>query len=105
MKYRDRRANPAGKIWDDVWGINPPIPRVRGTFTERLAGLPTQLPLDLLRPIVGCASDPGNLVVDFFNGSGTTGEACIRSGRRYLGVEKSGRFAELARERLERVGN
>jgi DNA modification methylase len=101
LKYNDPRANPDGKLWDDVWGINPPIPRLAGTHTERIPDFPTQLPLSLLMPIVGCASDPGDLVLDPFNGSGTTGAASIRLGRRYLGVEKSSHFAELSRLRLK----
>jgi DNA modification methylase len=100
VKYGDGRADPGGKLWDDVWGINPPIPRLVGNAAERIPDFPTQLPLSLLLPIVGCASEPGDLVVDPFNGSGTTGEASLRLGRRYLGIEKSSRFVGLARMRL-----
>jgi site-specific DNA-methyltransferase (adenine-specific) len=99
-KYNDQRADPAGKTWDDVWGINPPIPRLVDNDPERLHDFPTQLPLALLRPIVGCASDPGDLVVDPFSGSGTTGHACLELGRRYLGIERSERFAALSELRL-----
>jgi DNA modification methylase len=98
--YNDPRANPDGKLWDDVWGINPPIPRVVGTSVERMPEFPTQLPLALLRPIVACASEPGDLIVDPFSGSGTTGAACLELGRRYIGIELSERFAELSRLRL-----
>ncbi len=62
---------------------------------------PTQLPLALLRPIVACASDPGDLVVDPFSGSGTTGHACIELGRRFKGIELSEKFADLSRKRLK----
>jgi DNA modification methylase len=55
----------------------------------------------LLRRVVACASGPGDLVVDPFSGSATTGAACVELGRRYLGIEASGRFAAMARERLE----
>lgn len=99
-KYADPRANPDGKTWDDVWGINPPIPRLTGTAAERIPKFPTQLPLALVRPIVACASDPGDLVCDPFNGSGTTGVACIEFGRRYLGIEAGEDFAALSRDRL-----
>ncbi len=102
-KYNDSRANPDGKAWDDVWGINPPIPRLAGTHAERLPEFPTQLPLDLLRPIVGAHSDPGDLVLDPFSGSGTTGCACIELGRHYIGVELSEKFADLSRNRLNKV--
>jgi DNA modification methylase len=100
VKYGDSRADPGGKIWDDVWGINPPLPRLVGTARERIPDFPTQLPLALLTAVVDCASEPGDLVLDPFNGSGTTGEAALRLKRRYIGIEKSAQFAELARLRL-----
>jgi DNA modification methylase len=99
-KYGDKRADPGGKVWDDVWGVNPPIPRLVDNHPDRLPGFPTQLPIELLLAVVGCASEPGDLVIDPFNGSGTTGEAAIRLGRRYVGIEKSPRFHELAALRL-----
>jgi site-specific DNA-methyltransferase (adenine-specific) len=99
-EYNDPRANPLGKLWDDVWGFDSSIARVVGTAKERMPGFPTQLPLDLLRPVVACASDPGDLVVDPFCGSGTTGVACLELGRRFIGIERSEEFAELSRLRL-----
>jgi site-specific DNA-methyltransferase (adenine-specific) len=99
-KYNDKRAAPGGKLWDDVWGINPPIPRLTGTCAERIPDFPTQLPLKLLTPIVLGSSDPGDLVLDPFSGSGTTGVAAITHGRRYLGFESSPKFAGLSRKRL-----
>src|SRR5262249_17221768 len=95
----DKRANPWGKCWDDVWHID----RVPGTAAERIADFPTQLPLDLLRPVSGCASDPGDLVFDPFSGSGTTGEAAIELGRHYVGIEQSATFADLSWLRLKGV--
>jgi hypothetical protein len=65
-----------------------------GNHAERLPDFPTQLPLDLLRAVVGCASEPGDLVLDPFSGSGTTGVAAIGLGRRYVGIEKSAEFAQ-----------
>ncbi len=106
-KYADKRANPNGKIWDDVWGVKPAIPRLTGTCKERLPDVPTQLPVALIRPIVECASDPGDLVVDPFVGSGTTGEACLiaRPGpRKFFGIDSSKKFIEIARQRLEGTG-
>lgn len=99
-KYGDKRADSAGKIWDDVWGINPLIPRVVDNHPDRIPDFPTQLPLDLLRPIIASASDPGDLVVDPFSGSATCGAACIELGRRFVGVELSEEFATISRKRL-----
>lgn len=98
-KYNDPRANPGGKVWDDVWVI----PRLVGSATERIPDVPTQLPLELLTPIVGCASDPGDLVLDPFSGSGTTGEAALRQGRRYVGIEKREAFVRLSTLRLKGI--
>lgn len=95
-KYNDKRAVGDGKIWDDVWQI----PRLTGNSAERLPDFPTQLPLALLKPIIGCASDPGDLVVDPVCGSGTTGVAAKMLGRRFTGIEKGEKFWEMATVRL-----
>jgi site-specific DNA-methyltransferase (adenine-specific) len=95
-KYGDSRASAGGKIWDDVWQI----PRLTGTCSERIPDFPTQLPLAIVEPIVLCASMPGDLVVDPFNGSGTTGVASIRNGRKYIGIEKNEAFVDMAEMRL-----
>ena len=96
-KYGDSRASSGGKIWDDVWQI----PRLTGTCAERIPDFPTQLPLGLVEPIVLCASMPGDLVVDPFNGSGTTGVASVRNARKYVGIEKSENFADIATKRIQ----
>jgi site-specific DNA-methyltransferase (adenine-specific) len=97
-----RKAN--GKPWDDVWGIDPPIPRLTDDAAERLPDFPRQLPLALLDPIIRCASDPGDLVLDPFSGSATTGVAAIVHGRRYVGIEQDESYVALSRLRLEAVG-
>ncbi len=95
-RYHDRRADPHGKLWDNVWCI----PRLVENSQDRLPDFPTQLPLELLRAIVGCASNPGDLVLDPFSGSGTTGVAAIKGARRFIGIEKNRHFAALSRQRL-----
>jgi site-specific DNA-methyltransferase (adenine-specific) len=100
VKYNDARANPEGKILDDVWWD---IPRLAGTHAERIPGFPTQLPLALLRRIIACASLPGDTVLDPFSGSGTTGHAALECNRRYVGIEESETFASVARKRLRAV--
>ena len=95
-KYQDKRANPAGKLWDNVWQI----PRLVGNAAERVPDVPTQVPLAIMRAIVGCASDPGDLVVDPFNGGGSTGVAAIEGRRRYIGIEKNQRYCEISEKRL-----
>jgi DNA modification methylase len=98
-KYGDKRANPAGKVLDDVW----PISRVCGTFRERVPGVPTQLPLTLVRRVVLGVTRPGDLVVDPFVGSGTTGVVCVEHGRRFHGFELREGYATIARGRIEKA--
>lgn len=102
-RYNDARAQPSGKIWDSVWGINPRLSRVAGTFDERISDFPTQLPVALLTPIIECASDPGDLILDPCAGSASTGEAAVRLGRQFVGIEASSGYASFARHRLAKV--
>jgi site-specific DNA-methyltransferase (adenine-specific) len=98
-EYGDRRADPGGKVWDDVWEV----PRLTDTSAERLPDFPTQLPLALVRPIVACSSNPGDLVLDPFCGSATTGVAAVEAGHRFVGIELRKKFVDLARLRLRGV--
>ncbi len=61
---------------------------------------PTQKPSSLMTELVSLFTDPGETVLDAFAGSGTTGVAAIRLGRRFIGIEKDPRYFELACERL-----
>lgn len=59
----------------------------------------TEKPVPLLEDLLAVTA-PGGVVLDPFAGSGSAGEACLRTGRRYLGVELSPEYAEQARARL-----
>jgi adenine-specific DNA-methyltransferase len=59
--------------------------------------------LALVRPIIACASDPGDVVIDVFSGSATTGATALELGRRHYGIEISERFVELSRKRLAEI--
>ena len=61
----------------------------------------TQKPLPLMLELVELFTDPGDLVLDPFCGSGTTGVACLRLGRRFIGIERDEKYARVATERLE----
>lgn len=60
----------------------------------------TQKPLALMLELVELFTDPNEIILDPFAGSGTTGVACLRLGRRFIGVEKDAKYAAVARERL-----
>lgn len=61
---------------------------------------PTQKPIELLADLISVFSNPGDLVVDFTMGSGSTGVACLKTGRRFVGIEKDSGFFETALKRL-----
>ena len=98
--YNDRRANPAGKMPDDVWNS---YPRVCGTFKERAGWHPCQMPENLLNRIITASSSPGDCVLDPFSGSGTTAAASYRTGRNYVGLEISEKYVKNANKRLEQL--
>ncbi|OHB75507.1 MAG: hypothetical protein A2Z25_07285 [Planctomycetes bacterium RBG_16_55_9] len=98
--YNDRRANPIGKMPDDVWNGDS---RVCGTFKERTGWHPCQMPESLLKRIVAASSNPGDCVLDPFSGSGTTAAAALQLGRSYVGIEISETYVENSNERLTRL--
>ena len=61
---------------------------------------PTQKPLALMEKLVRLFTDPGDLICDPFAGSGTTGVAAIRLGRRFIGWEKDPKYHAIAVKRL-----
>jgi modification methylase len=64
---------------------------------------PTQKPEGLLARVLLAASRPGDLVLDPFCGTGTTGAAAKRLGRRFLGIEREAQYAEAAERRIASV--
>ena len=66
---------------------------------------PTQKPTELMVELIELFTNPGDIVLDPFAGSGTTGVACLRLGRRFIGCELSPQYAAIARERLAAEAN
>ncbi|MGI9033146.1 MAG: DNA-methyltransferase [Acidimicrobiales bacterium] len=82
-------------------GVNtlPRYPIVPTNSRER-TGYPTQKPVKLLERIIRASSDPGDLVADFFGGSGTTAVAAKRLRRRFLLVDENLEAVHIAERRL-----
>jgi DNA modification methylase len=113
--YADARANPKGKLPDDVWFLRPQetdgtlfghesdtwyVSRVCGTFKEREGWHGCQMPIGVLDRIIRASSNPGQIVLDPFNGSGTTVVSAALLGRQYVGIDQSEEYVGYARKRL-----
>lgn len=61
----------------------------------------TEKPVALMTELVALFTNPGDLVLDPFMGSGTTGVACVKRGRRFIGIEREQRYFDQARKRIE----
>jgi modification methylase len=79
------------------------------TGEERLKGAdgrkvhPTQKPEALLARVIMASTNPGDVVLDPFFGTGTTGAVAKRLGRRFIGVERDATYAKAARARIDAV--
>lgn len=88
-------GTPLGDVWDI--GIVAPVARER-------TGYPTQKPEALLERLVDACTEPGDLVLDPYAGSGTTLAVCSRLGRRVVGIDESPAAATTTRRRLRALG-
>ena len=84
-----------GKVPEDWWYF-PVVARLHGERT----GYPTQKPAALLERIILASSNPGEIVADFFCGSGTTPVVASRLGRRYLASDVTPRAIQTTQARL-----
>ena len=84
-----------GKTPTDVWWHT-----IVPTNGKERTGYPTQKPLGILRRILEVHSNPGDRVLDFFGGSGTTGEAALRLGRSCTLVDSNLEAMQVMAQRL-----
>jgi DNA modification methylase len=115
LVYADARAHPRGRLPDDTWILRPQdvpggfapdgdtwyVPRVCGTFKERAGWHGCQMPEQLLGRILRACTNPGDVVLDPFGGSGTTLVVAKKLGRHYLGFELSPDYAAQIQARLD----
>ncbi len=91
----EKRAR--GKTPTDVWW-NTIVP----TMGKEKTGYPTQKPIAILNRIVRVHSEPGDVVLDYFAGSGTTGEAAASHDRGFVLIDQSRDAIDVMRKRLQR---
>lgn len=121
LVYNDKRANPNGKLPDNTWILAPKdtqkafvhedgkwlntwlASRVCGTFHERVDGALNQMPQEIMQRIVLACSNPGDLVLDPFGGTFSTGVAAVTLGRDFHGFDISSKYCGRGRKRLSEV--
>ena len=84
-----------GKFPTDTWWHT-----IVGTNSNEKTGYPTQKPVGVLKRIVTASSNPGDLVMDFFAGSGTIGEVCLELGRRFILVDNNPQAIAVMQKRF-----
>ena len=89
-----------GKQMKDVWigSLTKPSEKTEGKH-------PTQKPEYLLEKIVLASTEEGQVILDPFCGSGTTGVEAVRYGRKFIGIDVSEEYLDISKRRLEKVAN
>ena len=87
-----------GKFPTDTWWHT-----IVGTNSKEKTGYPTQKPEGVLRRIVGASSNQGDVVLDFFAGSGTVGAVCLELNRRFILVDSNPQAIAVMRDRFSGV--
>jgi DNA modification methylase len=99
-RYKDKEARRAhlekGKYATNLLRV----PSLKGSSKEKV-GHPSQKPEGLIAMLVQSGSRPGDVVLDPFFGSGTTGVVCQRLGRPWIGIERDGAYCAMAKQRIE----
>jgi site-specific DNA-methyltransferase (adenine-specific) len=89
-----------GKLPTDTWWHT-----IVATGGKEKTGYPTQKPLNILERIIRASSNPGDTVLDFFAGSGTTGEICYKLKRKFILIDKSIQSMEVMANRFSHMSN
>lgn len=104
FNYEAMKVENGGKQMKDVWEFEDIEPEIFESGTapkseKKFGKHPTQKPVALLTRLITVASKEGDLILDPFNGSGTTGIVAIGLNRKYIGIELDGNFLDLTKKR------
>lgn len=89
-----------GKLPTDTWWWT-----IVGTNSKERNGYPTQKPLGIINRIIRASSNPGEVVMDFFAGSGTVGESCLALGREFVLMDNNPQAMEVMEKRFAGFDN
>lgn len=96
------RCNPLGKNPGDVWQI-PKVTSGKNRSSKERTPHPAQFPSAMIERVIRGSSNKGDIILDPFMGSGTTGVVCKKLGREFVGIEMMEDYMEIAKCRIEGV--
>jgi site-specific DNA-methyltransferase (adenine-specific) len=99
FNYGDMKDENGGKQMKNVWKMMPP-----NSEEKKYGKHPTQKPVSLVARCLRASSNKGDLIVDPFAGSGTTGVAALQLDRKFLGCEREEKYVRLAIKRISHSG-
>ena len=85
-----------GKLPTDTWWHS-----IVGTNSKEKTGYPTQKPLGIVKRVVQASSNAGDLVLDFFAGSGTIGQVCLELDRRFILIDNNAQALQVMANRFD----
>ncbi|MDY0138283.1 MAG: DNA methyltransferase [Candidatus Izemoplasmatales bacterium] len=95
FNYKDMKEINQGKQMKDVWYTS-----LTKKSEKSFGKHPTQKPLEVIERIILASTNPGDIVLDPFNGSGTTGVASILNGRKYVGIDNNNGYLDTSKQRI-----
>lgn len=97
------KCNPLGKNPGDVWAI-PKVTSGAGRASKERMPHPAQFPEALIERVILASSNPGDIILDPFLGSGTTAVVAKRLGRQVIGFELREDYIKIASNRMNQLG-
>ena len=99
----DKGGSMYGRSWAEcemAWTNYDKVARVYKLNARQNKVHPTQKPLSLMKWCIENYTNPGDTILDPFMGSGTTGVACVQTGRNFIGIEISEEYFRIAEKRI-----
>lgn len=95
---KDKERAAAGKVPTDVWWMS-----IVGTQAKERTGYPNQKPRALIERAILASSNPGDVVLDPFGGSGSTADAANHTGRKFVTIDSNSQSIEIMKKRFATI--
>lgn len=100
--FGDKEKNKVMRLSNSGTRYPKSILHASRNFSAQQTVHPTQKPTNILNWLVMTYSDPGDVVLDFTMGSGSTGVSCKMTGRKFVGIEKDENYFNVAKDRIDK---